>query len=183
MIRFWAAAKPLQTQVKAGALEAICFEQTWPLSLIRKLSVSIFLSAKSWYCICFSPSVSLSLFPFYSSLSWKLLYVRYLPLFPHLSFLISIFPLQLPPSPLSLLLFSIYLFFLPPGSQGKGKLSVPAEGAEPADWGGPQGARWNPRPFGPAWRRAPPQGRGAIGGSPAPVVATAGNPRGVLANI
>lgn len=185
MIRFWATAKSLQIPVKARVLEAICLEQTWPLSLIRKLSASIFLSVQElvlhmFLSLCLSVTLSLALIiivwaPYCTPSSASSLFV--ILHFPT--------PLRFPPpsiSPYSLslcLFFCSCSFFLPPGSQGKGELPGPAEGAEPADWGSPQGARWNPRPFGPARRRAPPQGRGAVRDPPAPVVTGAGNPGGV----
>lgn len=59
MIRLWAAAKSLQIPVKAGVLEAICLEQTWPLSLIEKLSASIFLSVQELVLHMFPPAPSL----------------------------------------------------------------------------------------------------------------------------
>lgn len=88
MISFWAAAKSLHIPVKAGVLEAICLEQTWPLSLISELSASIFLSVPELYCTCFSPSVSLKFFLFCSSLLLALFSLRHLPPL-HLSFFIS----------------------------------------------------------------------------------------------
>lgn len=162
MISFWAAAKSLHIPVKAGVLEAICLEQTWPLSLISELSASIFLSVPELYCTCFSPSVSLKFFLFCSSLLLALFSLRHLPPL-HLSFFISS-----PPS-----------CSLPPGCQGQRGFSGPAKGAEPANRGDPQGARWNSRPFGPARRGAPQQGRRAVRQPPAPVVTGAGNTGGV----
>lgn len=66
MIRFWATAKSLQIPVKARVLEAICLEQTWPLSLIRELSASIFLSVQElvlhmFLSLCLSVTLSLAL--------------------------------------------------------------------------------------------------------------------------
>lgn len=91
MISFWTEAKSLQIPVKARVLEAICLEQTWPLSLIRELSVSIFLSVPELYCTCFSPSFSLLFFLFCSSLLLAFFFVRHLPPL-HLSFFIFFFP-------------------------------------------------------------------------------------------
>lgn len=92
MISFWAAAKSLHISVKAGVLEAICLEQTWPLSLISELSASIFLSVPELYCTCFSPSVSLKFFLFCSSLL--------LPLFsPYTTSLLFICHSSFPPPP------------------------------------------------------------------------------------
>lgn len=149
MIRFWAEAKSLQIPVKARVLEAICLEQTWPLSLIRELSASIFLSVQElvlhmFLSLCLSVILSLAL----------IIIARFCTPSSASFICHSSFPFS---SSACLPLSS-----LPPGGQGKGELSGPAEGAEPADWGGPEGARWNPRPFGPAWRRAPPQGRGDV---------------------
>lgn len=62
----------------------------------------------------------------------------------------------------------------PPGSQGEAKRPGPAEGAEPAERGGPQGARRRPGPPGPARGGAPPQGRGALREPPALLVTGAG---------
>lgn len=163
MISFWASAKSLHIPVKAGVLEAICLEQTWPLSLISQLSASIFLSVPELYCTCFSPSVSLKFFLFCSSLLFAPFFFPTPP--PSSSFVILHF---LPPS-----------CSLPPGCQGQREFSGPAKGAEPANRGDPQGARWNSRPFGPARRGAPQQGRRAVRQPPAPVVTGAGNPGGV----
>lgn len=176
MIRFWAAAKSLQIPVKARVLEAICLEQTWPLSLIRELSASIFLSVQElvlhmFLSLCLSVILSLALIiiaRFCTPSSASFICHSSFPFSPSA---------RLPLSSLSL------SRSLPLGSEGKGELSDPAEGAEPADWGGPQGAHWNPRPFGPAWRRAPPQGRGVVQEQPAPVVTGAGNPGGMGLNI
>lgn len=66
----------------------------------------------------------------------------------------------------------------PPGSQGEARCSGPAEGAEPAERGRPQGARRHPGPLGPARGGAPPQGRGAVREPPAPLVTGAGDAGG-----
>lgn len=179
MIRLWAAAKSLQIPVKAGVLEAICLEQTWPLSLIEKLSASIFLSVQELVLHMFPPAPSLchSFSCTHHHCQSSSLYTISLLFFICHSSFIFFFS-----SSTHLVLFIAPALSLPPGSQGKGKLSSPAEGAEPADWSSPQGARWNPRPLGPTWRGAPPQGRGAVGDTPAPVVTAAGNPGGVGSN-
>lgn len=70
-------------------------------------------------------------------------------------------------------------FFLPSGNEGKGELTGPAKGAEPADWGSPQGASWNPGPFGPPGGRTASQGRGPVRGPPAAVFTGAGNSGGL----
>lgn len=171
MIRFWATAKSLQIPVKARVLEAICLEQTWPLSLIRELSASIFLSVLElvlhmFLPLCLSVTLSLAL----------IIIVRAALLTKSSSsspFVILLFPSATPAHPQPLCSVSP-----PPGSQGERELADPAKGAEPADWGGPQGARWNPRPLGPARRRSPPQRCGAVRDPPAPVVTGAGNPGG-----
>lgn len=164
MISFWAAAKSLHISMKAGVLEAICLEQTWPLSLISELSASIFLSVPELYCTCFSLSVSLKFFLFCSSLLLALFFF-----FPYATSLLFICHSSFPPPSCS----------LPPGCQGQREFSGPAKGAEPANRGDPQGARWNSRPFGPARRGAPQQGRWAVRQPPAPVVTGAGNSGGV----
>lgn len=67
---------------------------------------------KSWYCICFSPSVSLSLFLLLSSLLFELLIVHHLPPPLYLSFFISLLlSVSLPP-PFPPIL-SLCLFFAP----------------------------------------------------------------------
>lgn len=164
MIRFWTEAKSLQIPVKARVLEAICLEQTWPLSLIRELSASILLSVPELHCTCFSPSFSLLFFLFCSSLLLAFFFSFCTPSSSSSFVILHL----LPPSR-----------SFPPGCQGKREFSGPAKGAEPANRGNPQGARWNSRPFGPERRSAPQQGRGAVRQPPAPVVTGAGNSGGV----
>lgn len=64
MIRFWAAAKSWKIPVKAWVLEAICLEQTWPLSLISELSASVFpISARAGTAYVSLPCLSVILSP------------------------------------------------------------------------------------------------------------------------
>lgn len=68
---------------------------------------------KSWYCICFSPSVSLSLFLLLSSLLFELLIVHHLPPPLYLSFFISLLlSVSLPP-PFPPILSLCVFFFAP----------------------------------------------------------------------